>query len=133
MRIAAGGILHETSTLLPFPTTLADFEHGFGLYRGQEIAARFRAANMCIGGFFEAAEECGFEIVPIVWGFAYPSGVVVRQDYEALKAEFIVRLAGAAAVGGLDGVLLDLHGAMVVEGLEDGDGDFVAHAVELVS
>ena len=126
MRIAAGGILHETSTLLPFPTTLADFEHGFGLYRGQEIAARFRAANMCIGGFFEAAEECGFEIVPIVWGFAYPSGVIVRQDYEALKAEFIVRLAGAAAVGGLDGVLLDLHGAMVVEGLEDGDGDFVA-------
>jgi microcystin degradation protein MlrC len=70
---------------------------------------------MCIGGFFDAAEECGFEIVPILWGFAYPSGVIARHDYETLKAEFIARLAGAAAMGGLDGVLLDLHGAMVVE------------------
>ena len=125
MRIAVGGILHETSTFLPFPTALADFERGFGLYRGQEIAARFRGANMCIGGFLDAADECGFEILPILWGFAYPSGVIVRRDYEMLKAEFIIRLAAAAA-GGLDGVLLDLHGAMVVEELEDGDGDFVA-------
>ncbi|HEX5106360.1 MAG TPA: M81 family metallopeptidase [Pirellulaceae bacterium] len=126
MRIAAGGILHETSTFLPFPTSLADFEQGFGLYRGAEIPQRFRGANMCIGGFFDAAEECGFEIVPILWGFAYPSGVISRQDYETIKAEFIVRLAGATAMGSLDGVLLDLHGAMVVEGLEDGDGDMVA-------
>ena len=126
MRIAAGGILHETSTFLPWPTKLADFEQGFGLYRGEQIPAKFRGANMCIGGFFDAAEECGFEIVPILWGFAYPSGVIARHDYETLKAEFIVQLAGAAAMGGLDGVLLDLHGAMVVEELEDGDGDFVA-------
>jgi microcystin degradation protein MlrC len=126
MRIAAGGILHETSTFLPFPTKLADFEQGFGLFRGAEIEKRFRGANMCIGGFFDAAEACGFEIVPILWGFAYPSGVIARQDYETLKAEFIVRLAAAAASNGLDGVLLDLHGAMVVEGLDDGDGDFVS-------
>ena len=126
MRIAAGGILHETSTFLPWPTKLADFEQGFGLYRGKEISARFRGANMCIGGYFDAAEECQFEIVPLLWGFAYPSGVIARQDYETLKAEFIVRLAGADAARRLDGVLLDLHGAMVVEGLEDGDGDVVA-------
>ena len=126
MRIAAGGILHETSTFLPWPTLLTDFEQGFGLYRGELIPARFRGANMCIGGFFDAAAECGFEIVPLLWAFAYPSGVIARRDYETLKAEFIVRLAGVAATGGLDGVLLDLHGAMVVEGQEDGDGDFIA-------
>jgi microcystin degradation protein MlrC len=39
MRIAAGGILHETSTFLPWPTKLADFEQGFGLYRGDQILA----------------------------------------------------------------------------------------------
>lgn len=126
MRIAAGGILHETSTFLPSATTLADFEQGFGLYRGGGIPQRFRGANMCIGGFFDAADECGFEIVPLLWGFAYPSGVIRRQDYERLKAEFIIRLAAADAAGRLDGVLLDLHGAMVVEGIDDGDGDFVA-------
>ena len=37
MRIAIGGVLHETSTFANTPTTLADFESGFGLYRGPEI------------------------------------------------------------------------------------------------
>ena len=107
MRVAAGGILHETSTFLPFPTKVADFERGFGLYRGDEIPRRFRGANMCIGGFFDAAESEGFEIVPLLWGFAYPSGVIARADYEQLKAEFLERLAAADAAGRLDGVLLE--------------------------
>ena len=126
MRIAMGGILHETSTFLPQPTTLVDFEQGFGLYRGEEIPTRFRGANMCIGGFFDAAEGEGYEPVPLLWGFAYPSGVVARADYESLKAEFLQRLQAADAENRLDGVLLDLHGAMVVEGIDDGDGDIVA-------
>jgi microcystin degradation protein MlrC len=126
MRVAAGGILHETSTFLPFPTTLADFEQGFGLFRGDAIGNRFRGANMCMGGFFAAADDEGYEIVPLLWGFAYPSGVIRRQDYERLKAELLKRLQAADATQRLDGVLLDLHGAMVIEGIEDGDGDVVA-------
>jgi microcystin degradation protein MlrC len=126
MRVAVGGILHETSTFLPFPTTIADFEQGFGLFRGDAIASRFRGANMCVGGFFAAAAEEGFEVVPLLWAFAYPSGVIRRQDYELLKSELLQRLRAADAGGRLDGVLLDLHGAMVIEGIEDGDGDVVA-------
>lgn len=126
MRIAAGGILHETSTFLPFPTTTADFEQGFGIYRGEAMLARFREANMCVGGFLSAAEEEEIQILPLLWGFAYPSGVVQRNDYELLKAELLERLRRADAAQPLDGVLLDLHGAMVIEGIEDGDGDVVA-------
>ena len=132
MRIAVGGILHETSTFLPFPTVLSDFEQGFGLFRGAAVRDRFSGANMCIGGFFDAAESEGFEAVPLLWGFAYPSGVIRRQDYDALKQEFVDRLRAADAVQKLDGVLLDLHGAMVVEGLEDGDGDVVAAVREAI-
>ena len=132
MRIAAGGILHETSTFLPFPTTVADFERGFGLFRGEQIADRFRGANMCIGGFFDAAESERFEIVPLLWGFAYPSGVIAKADYERLKNELLERLAAADAAGRLDGVLLDLHGAMVIDGIEDGDGDVVAAVREAI-
>jgi len=126
MRIAVGGILHETSTFLPFPTTAADFANGFGLFRGLEIFERFRGANMCIGGFLDSATRDGFEAVPLLWGFAYPSGLIQRADYEQLKAEYLERLRAADAAAPLDGVLLDLHGAMVVEGIEDGDGDMVA-------
>lgn len=122
MRIAIGGILHETATFIRTPTRLCDFEQGFGLYRGAEILRRFERANMCIGGFVQAAERLKFEPVPLLWGFAYPSGLVERSAYEQLKQEFLERLRSA---GPIDGVLLDLHGAMVIEGIEDGDGDFV--------
>lgn len=126
MRIAVGGILHETSTFLPQPTRLEDFAQGFGLFRGDEVRQRFAGANMCIGGFFDAAESEGFSAVPLLWGFAYPSGLVAREDYAQLKQEFLDRLQAADREARLDGVLLDLHGAMVVEGMEDGDGDMVA-------
>jgi microcystin degradation protein MlrC len=122
MRIAVGGVLHETSTFISTPTALRDFETGFGIYRGAEIFERFRGANMCIGGFLDGAEKHGFEPVPVLWGFAYPSGLIERSAYDALKREFLDRLQQA---GPIDGVLLDLHGAMVVEGIEDGDGDFI--------
>ncbi len=132
MRVAAGGILHETSTFLPWSTGLDDFERGFGVFRGEAIAKRFRGANTCLGGFFDAADSEGFDIVPLLWGFAYPSGVIARADYEQLKAEFLDRLKAADAAGRLDGVLLDLHGAMVIEGMEDGDGDMVAAVREAI-
>ena len=36
MRIATGGICHETTTFIPRPTTLHDFERvGYGLFRGR--------------------------------------------------------------------------------------------------
>jgi microcystin degradation protein MlrC len=123
MRIATGGISHETSTFAPTPTTLHDFETGLGFFRGEGILSRFPGTNNCTGGFLAGAERHGFELVPLLWTFAYPGGLIRREAYETLKQEFLNRLAQA---GPVDGVLLDLHGAMVVEGIEDGDGDFIA-------
>ena len=126
MRIAIGGISHETSSFAKRPTTLADFESGFGLFRGQEVINRFAGANICTGGFLEGANAFGFDVEPLLWGFAYPSGLIVRDDYESLKREFLNRLQQAVSERGpIDGVLLDLHGAMVIEGIDDGDGDFI--------
>lgn len=125
MRIATGGILHETSTFATVPTTFHDFESGLGLYRGADIVAKFRGTNNCTGGFIAGAERHGFELVPLLWGFAYPSGLIPRADYDALKREFLDRLAKAMADKPIDGVLIDLHGAMVVDGIDDGDGDFI--------
>lgn len=122
MRIAVGGILHETATFINTPTRWQDFERGFGLYRGQEICARYANANTCIGGFLQAAGPLEFEPAPLLWGFAYPSGLIERAAYDQLKQEFLQRLREA---GPLDGILLDLHGAMVVDGIEDGDADFI--------
>lgn len=125
MRIAIGGILHETSTFATVPTTYRDFETGLGLYRGADIVAKFRGTNNCTGGFITGAERHGFDMVPLLWGFAYPSGLIPRADYDRLKRALLERLAQARAEKPIDGVLLDLHGAMVVEGIDDGDGDVI--------
>jgi microcystin degradation protein MlrC len=125
VRIAIGGISHETSSFAVKPTTLKDFEEGFGLFRGEEILQRFTGANICTGGFIDGAKKHGFEAVPILWGFAYPSGTIIREDYETLKREFVDRLRSADQQSRLDGALLDLHGAMVVDGIDDADADVI--------
>ena len=69
MRIATGGISHETSTFAVTPTTLDDFAHGLGLFRGPAIVERFRGTNNCTGGFIAGADQHGFQLVPLLWTF----------------------------------------------------------------
>lgn len=127
MRIAIGGILHETSTYVKTRTTLHDFEHDRGIIRGLDMIERFRGTNVCTGGFIEGGEKYGFEAVPLLRASAFPGGLIVREDYDSIKNEMIERLRKAEAESGpVDGVLFDLHGAMVVEGIDDGDGDVIA-------
>ncbi|MBT6154203.1 MAG: M81 family metallopeptidase [Planctomycetaceae bacterium] len=133
MRIAIGGILHETSTCVSTQTTLNDFKYDRGILRGDDLIARFRGTNVCSGGFIEGADKFDFELVPLLRASAFPGGLIRRDDYEMLRGELIERLIAAEAAGGpVDGVLLDLHGAMVVEGIDDGDGDVIAAVREVV-
>ncbi|MGV3724243.1 MAG: M81 family metallopeptidase, partial [Actinomycetota bacterium] len=126
MRIAIGGIIHETSTFVRTRTTLADFAGSRGIVRGEAMLSTYAGTNVCTGGFLEGATRFGFEPVPLLRADAWPGGLIPRADYEALRDELCERLREADAVPPVDGVLLDLHGAMVVEGIDDGDGDVVA-------
>ena len=133
MRIAIGGILHETSTCVSTRTTLRDFEYDRGIIRGNDMLDRFRAANVCTGGFIQGAEKHGFEPVPLLRASAFPGGLIDREDYESIKVELLECLAVAETEGGrVDGVLLDLHGAMVVEGIDDGDGDVIGAVRQVI-
>ena len=121
MRIAIGGISHETNTFAQGLTTIEDFKRqgGFpGLLVGDEIIEHLRGKNIDTGGFIHAAEAIGFELVPLIWTFAQPSGIVQQEAYEELINLLTQRLEQAKPV---DGVLLDLHGAMVTEELEDAE------------
>ena len=126
MRIAIAGILHETSTCVDSPTSMEQFEFDRGVIRGADVLERFRGTNVCTGGFIEGAERFGFQLVPLLRASAFPNGLIVREDYESLKQEALNRLEQAERDGGpVDGVLLDLHGAMVIDGIDDGDGDVI--------
>ena len=122
MRIAAGGFLHETNTFSPVKATLADFatpDAWPGIIRGEEIAPAVAGLNLPMAGFLAESVALGHEILPLIWASAAPSGPVTELAFEAIAAEMVNRLAAA---GPVDALFLDLHGAMVTEHLQDGDG-----------
>ncbi len=125
MRVVTGALSHETSTFTPVSTTRENFEERFGYLRGSEIIETFRGANTPIGGFIEGAAEHGFELIPTIYAEPHPSGPTPRALFDEILGEL---LDGIKAAGTIDGLLLELHGAMVVEGIDDGEG----HLLEVV-
>jgi microcystin degradation protein MlrC len=113
---------HETNTFSNVPTDRAQFE-ARDLRYGGEIVETYRGTGTCLGGMIGAAERLGIALVPSVAAAASPAGYVTRDIYEHVKQRMLTDLEAA---GRIDGVLLDLHGAMVPEGLDDGEGDIIA-------
>jgi microcystin degradation protein MlrC len=125
-RIAVGGFLHETNTFAPTKAVYDAFVQGGGwppMSQGAKLLEKMRNINIGIAGFVPAAEAEGWELVPTIWCAASPSAHVTKDAYERV-ARIIVD--GIKAAGALDAVYLDLHGAMVAEHLDDGEGEILA-------
>ena len=118
-RIAVGGIIHESNTFSKDKTDLQDFA-GRLITRGDEIFAEFATSAHEVGGYIEGAETYGLELVPTIVANATPAGPVTDRALDTLTNELIDRLKKAQP---LDGLLLALHGAMVVESHLDGDAE----------
>jgi len=103
-RIAIGGIHIESSTFSPHRSGPADFT----VVRGDELLARYDDLPR------------GVDWLPLVHARALPGGAVEPDFYESVKMELLERLRAALP---LDGVFLDIHGAMTVVGLIDAEGD----------
>jgi microcystin degradation protein MlrC len=125
-RIAVGGFLHETNTFAPSKATYDMFVQGGGwpaMIEGEAMYAALHNVNVSASGFIDAAREAGWEIAPLVWAAATPSAHVTEDAYERIAARMLERLEAA---GRIDAVYLDLHGAMVCEHLDDGEGELLA-------
>ena len=122
-RIAVGGFLHETNTFAPTRATYADFVHGGGwpaMAIGPDVLNSIRNINVGLAGFIAQAETQGWELVPTIFGAASPSAHVTEDAYERIVK---VMVDGIRNAGPLDAVYLDLHGAMVTEHFDDGEGE----------
>src|SRR5882757_9795021 len=131
-RIAVGAFLHETNTFAPTKATYDDFVHGGGwpaMAHGADVLKVMRKINVGLAGFVEAAEANGWELVPTISCGASPSAHVTRDAYERIVKEMI---DGIAAAGPLDAVYLDLHGAMVTEHFDDGEGEILARVRQAI-
>ena len=129
MRIVTGAISHESSTFTPVATTLTSFEDRFGKISAEQIVPICRNANIPTGGFIAAAETHGFELIPTVFSEAHPSAPAPRRIFDSVLNEMLELMSAA---GPVDGVLLELHGAMVAEGVSDADGHILRAVRQLV-
>lgn len=131
MRIAVCGFQHETNTFLPALTDRADFERQKdlpGLKAGADVL-ELAGSVLPIGGAIATLQEAGVDIVPLLWCFATPSGTVARSAFESILGDICDRLRAA---GPLDGIFVELHGAMVSEDFEDGDAEVLRRIREIV-
>ncbi|MCA9836654.1 MAG: M81 family metallopeptidase [Trueperaceae bacterium] len=116
MRIAIGGIATECCTFSP----ILSREKDFVVQELEDILDDER---------YPFLKEAEAEIFPTFRARALPGGQVERATYENFKARFLDHLQAALP---LDGLYLDMHGAMNVEGMDDAEGDWYASARKVV-
>lgn len=120
-RILLAGIFHETHSFVTEITGIDAFE----IKRGGELIAR-RGDGSMIDGFLEVGEREGWQMLPVSEFNATPSGTIDHAVIEAFTGELIAGLRAGLADGGVDAVLLAIHGAMVSTQSVDPEGDLFA-------
>jgi microcystin degradation protein MlrC len=109
-RVLTLGIGHESNTFSTVLTKESDFIilRGADVLKGEAWADVFKNADI--------------ELIPTLHAHAWPGGVVERSAYENFRNEILKDLKKA---GKLDGIYMDMHGALHVEGYEDAQSDLI--------
>jgi len=112
---------HESNTFSRVPADIDAF-HGRYFYPGAQAITERGEANTPLAGFLDIGKREGWHIVHALSAGATPSGPVTTAAYEEIAG---IILDGLKAAGSIDGILLGLHGAMVAEHTEDGEGELL--------
>jgi len=131
-RIALGGLQHETNTFAPSKADYAAFEAGGGwpgVQYGEAVFGAVAGANIPAAGAIEALRKLGHTLVATAWGAASPSAHVTTDAFERIVGGLVSELKKSLPV---DAVYLDLHGAMVTEAHDDGEGEILRRVREVV-
>ena len=118
-RIAMGGIHIESSTFTPYRSSHKDFR----LRRGQELLDSY--------SWLEDYKDT-LEAIPLIHARALPGGIVSQEFFEEWFKELTDSLKNAMEEKPIDGVFLDIHGAMSVEGMMDAEGEIAKEIRRIV-
>lgn len=128
-RVLTAEFVHESNTFKKGRTELATF-CAETLDIGQDAVDRFGDVNAEIAGFLDAGREAGWSVRHVLSAHATPGARVSREAFD-----YIAGLICKAAIeerDNLDGILLGLHGAMVPDFCEDGEGELLRRLREIV-
>ena len=95
------------------------------LLEGDAAIARRGDVNAELAGFLDVAKAEGWRVTHAISAHATPGARVARAAFEHI-AECIYA-AALAHKDTLDGILLGLHGSMVPDFCEDGEGELLSH------
>src|SRR3954471_18857949 len=90
-RFAVAGFMHESNTFNPLYADRAAFA-AQGLSFGPALLDEWRPAHHEMGGFIEAIEAQGDELVPLVMAWATPSGPVRDAVFDEITGYLVERL-----------------------------------------
>ena len=122
-RFVAALLRHETNSFSPVPTPVADFGRvgpTAGPARGPEAVRVYRGTNNPLAAYIDIAEREGAELAVPIAANAHPSAPAPDAIID-LTADAILE----ALSHGADALFLDLHGAMVTQGFDDGEGELL--------
>lgn len=121
-RVLIAGFKHETNT---FSNNVADLAayRARALYEDNEVAEKLSDTRTEVAAFLEACDRHGWQPTHPIYADATPCGPVSRDAYEYVVGRIV---ATAKDKGPFDAVLLSLHGAMVAEHVDDGEGELLA-------
>lgn len=128
MKIGILSVFHETNTFSPIPTARDNFEKNAWL-EGADIVKVFVGTRTPIGGFLDIISERGHEAVPLFAAHATPAGVVKRETFEDIRRNIRKQLENNPLI---EAIALELHGAHIVEGIEDPEAILCAEIKELI-
>ncbi len=123
MRCVIALMQHETNTFSTLPTPLNAFALGVGLTtppKGEQALALYGVADFAFAGLVDVAKAHNADISIPIAAYAEPSGRVADAAFDAIANAICDDVAK-----GCDAVLLDLHGAMVCESYDDGEGELL--------
>ncbi|NLS18452.1 M81 family metallopeptidase [Rhizobium sp. P40RR-XXII] len=128
MRIFTAAFATETNTFSPICIDRRAFEASLYAPPGMHPETpTLCTAPITVGRHI--ATQKGWDVIEGTATWADPAGLVNRRTYEELRDEILDQLRAAMPV---DAVILGLHGAMVADGYEDTEGDFLSHIREIV-
>lgn len=128
MRIFTASLATETNTFSPVPTDLHSFKAAFYAGPGDHPDTPTLCSSV-VPILRRRAKKDGLTVIEGTSCWAEPAGLIQRQTYEFLRDTILDELRAALPV---DGVILGLHGAMVAQGYDDPEGDFLEHIRSIV-
>lgn len=119
-KVLSAEILHETNTFSVHRTDLKAFENCY-LFWGAHALAERGDKNTELAGLLDVARHHSWQLDHILSASAGPGGRVTSEAFETLLGPVV----SAAETGEYQGIFLMLHGAMVTDFCDDGEGEIL--------